>query len=395
MRRPGPRSRLALAAIAVALAATPSSAQETRAATIERAQAEKATRLHPYVPNRGERLSRRVERALTNPPGFYVWFGSVYRGGQFALGPGVRRRLGETGLFDAHAALSLRNYKTVDTSLALPTFAGGRVRVTGIASWLDAPRVAFYGIGNDTTKPDDGVTRFVYRATTVGARGEAKVVGPLSAGGAIDYLRVDSSASRRDPFGGAAALFDATPSWTRSTAFVRLDTRPSPAYARRGTLLRAQWWNYAQQAGTGSAFRQFEAEAAQLLPILRENWIIALRARVTTTDTDPGQQVPFYLMPSLGGGSSIRGYHSWRFRDRHALLLNAEYRWTPSPYLDLALFLDAGRVAARKADLDLDDLHTGYGIGARFHTSSSMVLRIDLGRSTEGVALHWSASQGF
>ena len=174
-----------------------------------------------------------------------------------------------------------------------------------------------------------------------------------------------------------------------------LDWRPSSSYARRGGFWRATWSNYAQQAGTGSAFRLFEAEASQLIPILRESWIIALRARLTTTDTDPGNEVPFYLLPSLGGGSSIRGYHSWRFRDRNALLLNAEYRWTPSHYLDMALFLDAGQVAPRTEDLRFSELHTGYGIGARFHTPSAMVLRIDIGHSTEGTTLHLSTSHRF
>ena len=51
-------------------------------------------------------------------------------------------------------------------------------------------------------------------------------------------------------------------------------------------------------------------------PMLRENWVLSLRGRLQTTldDTDV---VPYFLLPSLGSGSTLRGYNSWRFRDRH------------------------------------------------------------------------------
>ena len=43
----------------------------------------------------------------------------------------------------------------------------------------------------------------------------------------------------------------------------------------------------------------------------------------------------------------LRGYPSWRFRDRNRLLLTGEYRWTAGQFVDMALFVDAGKVAAR------------------------------------------------
>lgn len=386
---------LALAAVTVCggVAVTPAAAQETRAAVIAQKQAEKATQLHPHEPNKAERLALRFEEALQKPPRVYVWFGSIYSGGLFAVGPGVRHRFGGSGLFDAHAAWSLRNYKLVDSSLRLPDIAGGRVHVTGQAQWIDAPRVSYYGVGNDSSF-DDRV-RFEYRSTTVGGSADVTIAGPLSAGGRVDYLRIDSDASSRDPFGSGAAIFDESPSWVRTTAWAQVDWRPAPQYARRGGVYRVQWANYAQEAGFGSAFHRLDADVQQLVPILREQWIIALRARVATTDTEAGNTVPFYLLPALGGGSTLRGYHSFRFRDNHSLLLTAEYRWTPSHFLDMALFVDTGKVASRRSDLDLTDLHTGYGIGARFHTPTATVLRVDLAHSTDGFVLHLDFSRLF
>ena len=56
----------------------------------------------------------------------------------------------------------------------------------------------------------------------------------------------------------------------------------------------------------------------------------------TTLDGD----VPYFLMPSVGGGDSLRAYSSFRFRDRHSLLLQGEFRWIPNRYgLDMAFLL--------------------------------------------------------
>ncbi len=58
--------------------------------------------------------------------------------------------------------------------------------------------------------------------------------------------------------------------------------------------------------------------------------------------------MPYFLLPSLGSGSTLRGYSSWRFRDRHAVLASGEWRWIVNRLaLDLAVFVDTGMVAPR------------------------------------------------
>ena len=71
------------------------------------------------------------------------------------------------------------------------------------------------------------------------------------------------------------------------------------------------------------------------------------------------------MLPSLGGGAPLRGYQDFRFRDRNRLLMNAEFRWTPARFVDMAIFYDAGKVTGRREDLDFDDLKDSYGIGMR------------------------------
>jgi len=119
------------------------------------------------------------------------------------------------------------------------------------------------------------------------------------------------------------------------------------------------------------------------LPILREAWVLSFRGRVQTAIDKDGQQTPFFMLPALGGGSTLRAYSSWRFRDQNSLLLQAEWRIMVNRYLDLAFFYDTGKVAAHRSDLDLDGLKDDYGAGVRFHGPFSTPLRIEVASSRE------------
>jgi hypothetical protein len=126
-----------------------------------------------------------------------------------------------------------------------------------------------------------------------------------------------------------------------------------------------------------------EGEVLQLIPILRANWVIALCGLATVTDIKDTGNVPYFLLPSLGGGSTLRGYPDFRFRDRNRLLMNAERRWTPARFLDMAVFYDTGKVAARQEDLNFRDLKESYGIGMRLIGLQGYAFRIEAARSRE------------
>ena len=137
------------------------------------------------------------------------------------------------------------------------------------------------------------------------------------------------------------------------------------------------------------------AEAVQHIPILRGYWVISLHGRLESTIGDD-DQVPYFLLPSLGGGSTLRGYSSWRFRDRHAALVSGEWRWMASRLaLDLALFVDAGTVAPRFDALTLGSFVSDYGIGVRFHSPVRTPLRVELAKGREGLRTVFSASAAF
>jgi len=378
--------RGATAAVILAIAA-PAMAQQTRSGQIAADQADKATKLHPYEPDRLEERLESIDAALLSTRPVYPFIGSVMAGGGLAVGPGYRARFGDSGRFDTHAAWSVKNYKAADATLTLPSLAAGRVTVVARANWRDAPDVAFFGAGNDSRKEDR--TGFAYAATTAGVSSRVRVAGPLAIGGGVDATRVDTHGTRGNPMAAAR------PTYVTSRAFAEIDSRTSALYTRRGGLYRIEWSDHRQVNAGPYTFGRVDAEVQRFIPILRERWVVALRALASSTTTAAGHDVPYFLLPDLGGSHTLRGYSAWRFRDRNRLLLSGEYRWTAGPFVDMALFLDAGKVAARASDLDLSGLKKVYGIGFSVHTLTSTVTRIELARTPEGNSLGFSFSPSF
>ena len=377
----------AAAAAALMLVAVPAAAQETREEQISAQQAEKATRLRPYEPDALERRMAFVEKAMNGQSTFYPYIGKVFDGGAMAVGPGYRARFGDTGSIDAHAAWSLKNYKGAATTLTAPAFASGRVTVGAHLEALDAPEVAFYGVGNDTLMADR--TGYAYSAFQAGVFTHVRASRALTVGGGLDAMSLEA--------GPLANTVGATlaPAYARSQLFAAFDTRTSPAYTRRGQLFRVDWSNYQQTNGGTHSFNRFDAEAQQFVPLLRENWVIALRALASTTGTAADHDVPHFLMPSLGGSRTLRGYSAWRFRDRNRLLLTGEYRWTAGSFVDVALFLDAGKVSARASDLTHGSFTKTYGVGVTLHTFTSTLARMEVARTPEGTSLVLSFGPSF
>jgi hypothetical protein len=374
--------------VAIGLAPAVATAQDSREAAHEREQAAKAAAVTAPTHGTVERAIRQIKTIGlfgSARDGLHPIVTTVHPGGWIAPGAGYRLPVGDAGRFDVTGAWSLKNFRKVEAALALPTLRGGPVDVELAGSWIDAPSVAFYGVGGDSRQEDRGT--FGYRPATVGVTATAPWRA-LVVGGGVDYLAVDVDAT----FDGPAEALAAEPvaglgdraRYLRTRALAQVDWRRTPGYSGTGGLYRVELHDYADRAGLASGFRSLEGEVVQLIPILRANWVIALRGLATITDTREGHRMPFYLMPALGGNSSVRGYSSLRFRGNHRLLMTGEYRWTATRFLDMALFFDAGKVATDVDELDLRSLKHAYGIGARFHGTKRTVFRLEVARNDIG-----------
>lgn len=391
--------RILGACLGILLLPGSAAAQESRTAEIAAEQAQKAAQLQPYEPSAAERWAVAVRREfLDEPSGLYPYFASVYSGGGFTLGAGYRQFYGDRTHWDIKGLYSLKNYKFIELSTDSWGHAQDRLDLHGRAGWRDATQVAYYGLG--ITSPD---VRSNFRMKQSYFGGDLQVrPGAFTVFGAgityEDYTLEEGQGnypSIEDVFTpDTAPGLGVSPTYLHTVASGGIDWRPSPGYARHGGLYQVTYHNYADEDNAYS-FDRVDGEIVQHIPILRENWVISLHGLVQTT-LDDNDAVPYFLLPSLGSGSTLRAYPSWRFRDRHSLLLAGEFRWIPNRYaVDMAIFYDMGKVTPRWDDLSLKGLKSNVGIGIRFHTPLATPLRIELAHGREGLHLVFSGSAAF
>jgi outer membrane protein assembly factor BamA len=182
--------------------------------------------------------------------------------------------------------------------------------------------------------------------------------------------------------------------YLHSQAQLAFDWRPAPGYARRGGFYAVTAHDYTDR-NDEFGFERLDAEIIQHVPILREAWTISLRAHTSTTHDKDAQQIPYFFLPTVGGGNDLRGWSSYRFRDRNSILFQAEWRIQVNRFLDTAFFYDAGKVTARTRDLGFTGLEDDYGFGVRFHGPTATALRIDLARSRDGLRAVFASSHVF
>ena len=393
-----------LLAVPAAGVATAAAAQEpqTRQAVIEQQQAEKVKTLQPQEGNRGERVVARLEAMLTGLGGshWYPFFSNAYAGGGFALGAGYRMYVGPYSTLAVQGSYSIRGYKRVEALFTAPRLFNRRGELSIIGGWREATQVGFFGLGMDTSTDDRtnfGFTRPHFSASLT-LRPTRRF---LTLGGGLEWTRwseqpgVGRYPSIETVYTPATLPgIGAEPTYVHSHVMAGIDWRTSPGYARRGGSYATTLHDYADR-DKAFGFQQIDYELVQHVPILREAWVISLRSYVRTLHGKSGQAIPFFMLPGLGGGSNLRGYSSFRFRDRNGMLLQAEWRIMANRYMDSAVFYDAGKVTAHTSDLDFNGLRSNFGFGVRFHSPFTTPLRIDLAKGREGYVLVFSNTAVF
>lgn len=370
-------------------------AQSTRVESIAEEQAEKAKNLGVEGPSKAERIIREVllSPLLSGGDGVYPWFGSVYSGSGMAAGVGYLKRLEKAASINVQTGISVNNSKMLRGAGVAPGLWRGRLQVDLTGQWLDVRDVSFYGTGPESSK----ATRQFYDYEPKELTGNATVrpFRNVFITGSYSFLNFDTE--RDVPLFTPTEMpgIDQALAYHVTRAAIAYDWRTSPGYSTRGGLYRAAIERHNETNNAPFDFTATEYEVVQLMPLLREQFVLAFHGLMTLTNTDPGHDVPVVLAPYVGGGSTLRGFANRRFTDRNRVILTGEYRWRPSRYLDMALFLDAGQVAAERQDLTAANFETAWGLGARFHGPNFNAFRIEVARGREGLRVIFGGSQAF
>lgn len=386
-----------LLALVVPLTAASAFAQEadadpvptTRAEALRAEREAKAQVTRPHEPNPVERGMAFIEdRALYifDREGFYPRIGTLTVGSGFSYGAGYRDRdfLNDHGTIDIWAMGSRRGYFAGEGRVRFRDRADGRVSAEGWVGRRDYAGEYFFGLGPDSARRAQA--DYGLRWSMAGVSAGVRPLSKITLGGSVEYLTPSvgrgNDDDRRDVvdvFGEAQAPgVSERADFVRTHGYFVLDYS-TPRNARRGGVIRADLSHYSDRTTGRYSFNRLDVDVRQYFGFLADRRVLALRGFVSTSEASEGRQVPFYLMPTLGGNDTLRGYRMYRFRAPHALLLQAEYRWELWSGLDAALFYDAGKTPMEREEINLRGLHRNYGFGFRFNTDHGVVFRVDAG----------------
>jgi hypothetical protein len=372
----------------------------------------------PVTPN--TKLFARIERVIT---GIQSVFGrplhpiisQVAPGGGW--GAGIAYDAPGRGPWDARAkAIYTTNKYWVAEAVA--GYEDRRAKFEAFGRARDMTRLDYFGPGPSSNLFDR--TRFRLRDPVVGAHGKYRVTSWLALGARVEELWPDVSAGRgrsvpsieqRFPEADAPGL-TAQPRFGRYQGAVDIHLPAAAGDAfYQGTRSRLTYAIYDDQELERFNFRRLDIEAQQVFAGFGAHHRLTLSGWTSTSMTDAGQDVPFYLQNTLGGKSAIRsvhedrlgsdgtdatlrGYRNLRFRDRNLLLLQAEYRvplWGP---VDATVFADAGKVTDTRSDLDLTDLRRDFGFSLSIMKGWVTPARVDVGfGSGEGTRVFFTLGE--
>jgi len=174
------------------------------------------------------------------------------------------------------------------------------------------------------------------------------------------------------------------------------DTRDSQDIPRKGGLLRGFVGISDRSFMSSASYGQFGGEARGYVP-LGDRFTLA--SHVFIQYTPAGNETPFWAMARLGGEDSLltdqetlRGYGAGRFVDNNLSVANLEMRsrvydhdiFGTHAIVELAPFVEAGKVFHTIGDNPVDQLHPVGGVGFRGIAEPFVVGYVDVGIGGEG-----------
>jgi len=261
----------------------------------------------------------------------------------------------------------------------------------------------FFGIGNDTTIADE--TNYTSATELVQGTPSWNITPHLQLGYTLRAETVEVTPGSIPGIPSIEHRFDA-PSrlGIKSLWLHRLlltyDTRDSLNLPTRGTQVIV-YGGMAARSGffNDTMYSEAGLEAREYVP-LGHQAVLALHTAIRYLPY--GHRLPFWALSSIGGDRAflggpqpLRGYGLGRFTDRNAFSFSAELRRTVASLnvatslieVQLAPFIDVGRVFARPSTDPLSHLHSVGGLGMRALTPPFIVGYVDVGWGSEGIAV--------
>ncbi|MCZ6677508.1 MAG: BamA/TamA family outer membrane protein [Candidatus Poribacteria bacterium] len=264
-------------------------------------------------------------------------------------------------------------------------------RLMGEMSYSKFPD-KFYGIGNQTSEEmEEDYTPRMFR---VGGILQRKIRSRLNIG--IKYRFEDTAMKEVEQSGLLAqgSIVGSEDGVTSGIGFLaNWDDRDNPFYTTKGGFYQISTTFFNGIMGSDYDFTQLNLDFRRFFSTLPSH-TLAFQANMNFTDGD----VPFRDLSQLGGGNLLRGYLLGRFRDRHLLIFQMEYRVMPVwRRVGIVGFLGFGQVADTPDNFKLNDFKYSIGWGFRYQINreEGINLKIDVGYGKGSSGLYIGIGEAF
>ncbi|BAU58052.1 outer membrane protein [Halorhodospira halochloris] len=154
---------------------------------------------------------------------------------------------------------------------------------------------------------------------------------------------------------------------------INRDSTDAPFFPRHGSKTSLRALAYPEDLGANQAFERYDLSQRLYLPLGREG---ALALEIQGEYASDGAPIPF--LPSLGSGSTLRGYAGGRYMDQLYLSGQAEVRFPIQGRWQGTVFTAAGDVFPDFDDISDDNLKYGVGGGIRYALQQDMRINLRL-----------------
>jgi hypothetical protein len=374
------------------------SSSASRAQAVVDAEQEKAKHLTPQEPPRGERKFDHIEKNIIdrvfNTNGPSLKFGGIPTGGGFSLGPQYTRQdlLADHLTWNTYLVGSTKKWYGGGSSFDFHGLLNGHLEFITDGGYQNAASVWYFGEGPNSSKSNKTDFDREFTTTHFSALShffDQKLTVGYTVGGLLVHVGpgdLSSTPTTQQLFTEAD-----TPGLTQQSNFVTGTTTVQLDFSHvgfsnpEGLQLEADDSQFFDQSGNQANFHLLETQATYFVPLTNGLRTLVFRVRNETAFAENNQVVPFYLQPTLGGPDDLRGYDRYRFYGDGNSVATAEYRWSISQTIEMAIFGDGGNVYQRPGLIGFRDLRGDGGFGFRFKNKQASVMRLDVGFSPEGV----------
>ena len=185
-----------------------------------------------------------------------------------------------------------------------------------------------------------------------------------------------------------------SPYWLSGVGlFSTYDTRDNVFYPSKHSIFaKSSVINYAKILGSSYDFSSITFDLRHYIPI----WLNHIIAWQMYFDARVGDNIPFQMLPSVGGSDNLRGFRERQYIDKIFSQLQVEYRVPIWNRLKATGFFSIGDVVDLEKQYH-NAIKISYGGGLRFRLNDARVhLRFDVAKTNYGnIEFYITATEAF